>query len=223
MKIIVLNHKMNLYYNELDNYINRINKINNPLIIAPSNIYLTEFIKNCQHKISSQDVCYIEDGNYTGKVSWSQIKSLGIKYSLVSHGVKNDNIDKINIKLKVCLSNDITPILCFGNENKEENITNVLSKINLNDINNVIFAYEPLFNISSNNIDINYITKQINIIHTYLQDKYGQKPIVLYGGGINKHNILDIYNIEKLNGILLGSISSDIDEVEQLLLKINEK
>ena len=78
MKMIILNHKMNLYYNELDDYINKINKIDKSLIIAPSNIYLTEFIKKCHHKISSQDVCYIEDGNYTGKVSWSQIKSLGI-------------------------------------------------------------------------------------------------------------------------------------------------
>lgn len=39
-KLIILNHKMTLNYNELDNYITSINKLNYNLIIAPSNIYL---------------------------------------------------------------------------------------------------------------------------------------------------------------------------------------
>ena len=49
-KIIVLNHKMNLYYEELYEYIDRINKLNHNLIIAPSNIYLLEF-KNKTNQI----------------------------------------------------------------------------------------------------------------------------------------------------------------------------
>lgn len=223
MKTIILNHKMNLQYNELNNYIERINKINKNIIIAPSNIYLIEFIKKCRHKISSQDICYIEDGNYTGKVSWRQIKSLGIKYSIIGHSEKNDSNEKINTKLEVCISNEIVPILCFGNKKKEENIIEKLTELELSSINNIMFAYEPTFNISNNEIDIKYIKEQIQLIHNFLLNKFHQEPIILYGGGINKENINEIYNIEKLNGILLGSISSDIDEIEKLLTKINEK
>ena len=79
MKLIILNHKMNLCYQDLSEYINHINKIEGNIIIAPSNIYLLEFVKNCCHQISSQDICYLKEGNHTGKVSWSQIKSLGLK------------------------------------------------------------------------------------------------------------------------------------------------
>ena len=82
---------MNLYYNQIDEYIERINKINKNLIIAPSNIYLLEFLNKCHHQVSSQDICYLEEGNHTGKVSWSQVKSLGIKYSLIGHSEKNDD------------------------------------------------------------------------------------------------------------------------------------
>lgn len=223
MKYIILNHKMNLYYEELYDYIKEINKIDKPLIIAPSSIYLLEFLKNTHHKISSQDICYIDEGNYTGKVSWKQVKHLGIKYSLIGHSEKHDDIDKINEKIKVCLENEIIPIVCFGNIKKEDNIINILSKINIVDINNIIFAYEPTFNISNDNIDINYIKDQIDIIYNYLLNTYHKEPNIVYGGGIKEDNINEIYNIDKLKGVLIGSISSDIKKITELLLKINEK
>ena len=134
MKIIVLNHKMNLLYPELDNYINEIDKIKEEIIIAPSNIYLIEFLKRTHHSVASQDFCYIESGNYTGKVSWNQIKSLGIKYSIIGHSEKHDGLDEINNKISICLNNDITPILCFSN-NIDEDITKVLSNYKISNPN----------------------------------------------------------------------------------------
>lgn len=221
-KLCVLNHKMNLLYNEVDEYIERINKIDKNLIICPSNIYLLKFLENTNHQIASQDVCYIEDGNYTGKVSFSQIKSLGVKYSLIGHSEKNDDIDKINYKLKRCIDNDITPILCFGNSDYGELVVDILDKIEYLD-NRIIYAYEPIFNVSVDEIDISYIEKNIDIIYNYLINKGIMNPIILYGGGINKDNINKIYHISNINGIVLGSKSSDIDVLENLLLEIDEK
>lgn len=222
MKIIILNHKMNLYYEDLNNYIERINKISNNIIIAPSNIYLLEFVKKCKHTISSQDICYIEEGNYTSKVSWSQIKSLGINHSIIGHSEKNEVIQKTKLKLKACIENDIIPILCFG---KGEDNIDLLDKLteNLTSIDNIIFAYEPINNINNNNIDIDKIEKEINLIYDYLYKKYKSKPTLLYGGGIIENNVKRIYNIKKLDGILIGSISSDIEKIEKILLMINEK
>ena len=222
MKTIVLNHKMNLYYNELDDYINRINKISNNLIIAPSNIYLIEFKNKCIHQISSQDVCYIEEGNYTSKVSWHQIKSIGINYSIIGHSEKYEDINKTNLKLKACLDNNIKPILCFGNQ---ENPITLIEKLidGVGDIKEIIFAYEPIDNINNNDINIDKIKSDIESIYNYLMNKYHYKPTLLYGGGINKENIKEIYDIDKLQGVLIGSISSNIEEIENILLKVSEK
>ena len=222
MKIIILNHKMNLYYEELSNYIERINNLERNIIIAPSNIYLLEFIKKCKHKISSQDICYIEEGNYTSKVSWHQMKSIGIKYSIIGHSEKFEDINKTNLKLKACLENNIKPILCFDSNENEITLINTLTK-DIESIDNIIFAYEPEYNINKENININEIKQNIKKIYQHLTNKYQTKPTLLYGGGINEHNINDIYNIEELHGILIGSISSNIDELENLLLRINEK
>lgn len=222
MKTIILNHKMNLYYDELNNYIERINNIEKNIIIAPSNIYLLEFIKKCKHKISSQDVCYIEEGNYTSKVSWHQMKSIGIKYSIIGHSEKVEDINKTNLKLKICLENNIRPILCFGLNNELTTTIDILTK-DIENIDNIIFAYEPENNINKENIDIDEIKKNVNRIYQYLTNKYQTKPILLYGGGITKYNIKDIYNIQELQGILIGSISSNIEELENLLIRIDEK
>lgn len=218
MKIIVLNHKMNLYYQELDEYISRINNIDKPLIIAPSNIYLLEFIHKCKHKISSQDICYFEEGNYTSKVSWRQMKSIGVEYSLIGHSEKFEDITKTNLKLNICLENGIKPILCFGQNQDLEQLTN-----NINTIDNIIFAYEPINNINNQTIDLEQIKQDIKLIYKYLYNKYQTIPTLLYGGGINQNNIQEIYNIEELQGILIGSISSNIDELEKILIRINEK
>lgn len=222
MKIIVLNHKMNLYYEELYNYINRINKLPYNLIIAPSNIYLLEFINKSKHKISSQDICYIEEGNYTSKVSWHQLKSIGIKYSIIGHSERNEETSKTNLKLKTCLDNNIKPILCFG---KEEDSISLLDKItkDITSINNIIFAYEPIVNINNSNINLEKIKQDLDIIYNYLLNKYQTKPTLLYGGGITKENINEIYHIDKIQGILIGSISANIKEIENILLEIVEK
>lgn len=213
---------MNLYYEELNNYIDRINKKNENLIIAPSNIYLLEFIKNCKHQISSQDICYIEEGNYTSKVSWHQMKSIGIKYSIIGHSEKNEDINKTNLKLNACIKNNITPILCFGEEKNPIEILNKLTT-NVNSIENIIFAYEPINNINKENINIDEVKKDIKEIYNHLLNKYKTKPTLLYGGGINKHNINELYNLKELQGVLIGSISSNIDELENILRRINEK
>lgn len=222
MKIIVLNHKMNLYYEKINEYINRVNSINNNLIIAPSNIYLLEFINKCKHKIASQDICYIEEGNYTSKVSWHQMKSIGINYSIIGHSEKNEEISKINLKLNACLENNIKPILCFG---EKENTIIELEKLtnNIKTIKDIIFAYEPIDNINNQNIKVDEIKQELIKIYNYLLNKYQTKPTLLYGGGINKYNIKEIYALEEIQGILIGSISSNIEEVENMLIRISEK
>ena len=47
-KLIVFNHKMSLWYDDLYNYIDRINNIDidDDIIICPSSIYLESFLNN---------------------------------------------------------------------------------------------------------------------------------------------------------------------------------
>ena len=86
-KIIVLNHKMNLLYDDVIPYIMNLNMVEteNNIIVCPSNIYLESFLNYCDWGIGSQSVSNDSSKNNTGKISALQLKSLGIEYVIVGH------------------------------------------------------------------------------------------------------------------------------------------
>ena len=86
-KMIILNHKINLEYDQVYEYIDEFNKIktDNNIIICPSNIYLDNFINHSTWGIGAQNVSDKLDGDYTGEISTLQLKSLGVEYSIVGH------------------------------------------------------------------------------------------------------------------------------------------
>ena len=226
-KLIILNQKMNMEYDEVYEYIDRINKIDttNSIIVCPSSIYLNNFIDNCSWGVGAQNVYSEPFGNYTGEISTLQLKSLGINYSLVGHFERKKYFHETNKliakKLNACLDSNISPILCFGETGNIGEIKETLDKLleGIQNIDFIIFAYEPLK--VSDHETIEQIEYDINIIYDYLYEKYKSKPNIIYGGGVAKENINDLFKIEKLNGILIGKISSNIDKIESIIKSIN--
>lgn len=231
-KLIVFNHKMSLLYDNLYPYIERVNNIDteNDIIICPSNIYLEAFLNNCDWSIGTQNLHYSLEENHTGEISTDQLKSLGIEYSIIGHYERvnefNENKTIINNKLLACLDANIFPILCFG-ENIDEDYKEVIPKLldgylkEVENIEFIIFAYEPIYAVGTGTLPKIEKIKEITLfISNYLEDKYKKKPILLYGGSVDSSNIHDIMNIDSINGVLIGNISSDIKEVERIFNNI---
>ena len=225
-KLIVLNHKMNLEYDQVVPYIEKINSISteNSLVVCPSSIYLSEFINYCSWGIGAQDVFYKENGNYTGEVSTLQLKSLGVEYSIVGHYerkkyFKEDN-KIINKKLVACLESNISPVLCFGDNGNIEDAIRDLKELltGVDNIDFIVFAYEPLK--IDDKLSVDRIEDDINSIYDYLYDIYGSRPNIIYGGGVTSKDIKRLFNLDKLNGLLIGGISSDIDKMEKVIKNI---
>ena len=227
-KLIILNHKMNLEYDEVYSYIDKLNAIetNNSVIVCPSNIYLESFMNHCSWGVGAQDVYYKRSGNYTGAISTLQLKSLGIEYSMLGHYERKKYFREsnkiINKKLNACLDSNIEPILCFGESgNKEEIIQNLEELLtNVSNVNFIIFAYEPLE--LEEVPKISEIEENINAIYDYLYQKYKTIPNIVYGGGITEENINEMLKIDKLNGILIGGISADINKITKVINNIDE-
>lgn len=225
-KLIILNHKMNLEYDEVIPYINTINQINteNNIIICPSNIYLSDFINHCTWGVGAQNVSEKLDGNYTGEVSTLQLKSLGIEYSIIGHYERkkyfHETNQDINKKLNACLDANLSPILCFGETGDTEDAIEALDELlaGVTNIDFIIFAYEPLK--VSEQVSVDDIQDQIKIIYEYLYDKYGSTPNIIYGGGIAQKDIKELLNIPELNGIMIGKISSQSEKIEKIIKQI---
>lgn len=220
-KMIILNHKMSLEYDEVPIYIDKLNKIDtdNDIIVIPSSLYLESFINHCSWGVGAQNVYYESFGDYTGEISPMQVKSLGIEYAIVGHYERkkyfNEDHELIKKKLNACLDSNIIPILCFGEcgEEMEHTLDDLLEGIN--NINFIIFAYEPLE--VSEDETIEQIKDDIGTIYDYLYEKYKIRPNIVYGGGVREENINNLLEYDKLNGIMIGKSSSDIDKVNDIV------
>ena len=231
-KLLVLNHKMGMLYDEVYYYIDRLNKIDTDMdiIVCPSNIYLEAFLNNSDYPVGCQNVYYETDINNTGEISTTQLKSLGVEYSLVGHYERvskfHENENIVNQKLLAIVDANIFPILCFG-EGESEDYREVLPKkldAYLKEVENIefiTFAYEPEYAVGTGILpNINKIKEVTEFISGYLEKKYGKKPNLLYGGSVDSSNIRDIINIDSINGVVIGGISSNILEVEKIIKEV---
>ncbi len=220
---------MDLLYDDLYLYIDRINKLNTSanIIICPSNIYLEAFTNNCNWPIGAQNMHYDISKNHTGEISSNQLKSLGIEYVLIGHNERieefGENPNIVNNKLIAALDSNIFPILCFG-ENIDEDYQVKIPKLldaYLKDIQNIefiTFSYEPVYSIGTGILPTKKKLEEIvTFIKKYLSDKYHTNSVVIYGGSVDNTNINDIMNIDCVDGVIIGSISSDYRNVEKIV------
>lgn len=209
---------------EITNYLNKIQKDNN-VIILPSTIHIPYFL-NRNIKIGIQNICI---NNITGEVSALQAKKIGVSYVLLGHSERrkyfNETNEEINLKIKEALSEKLNVILCISEtlEERNNNLTKESLKRQLNeclcDINDeIIIAYEPTWSISSGIILPN---KEIESVVEFIKELYPYK--VLYGGSINKNNINIFEQVNNLDGYLIGNISSKVDEFNEIIKTINKK
>ena len=220
-KIIVLNHKMNMRYSEIKDYIKILKKIDLDPIVFPTSIYAKDFIDN-KIKTGIQNIYYKNEGPYTGEISGSQARSLGIDYALIGHHERRElfkeSNEEMNKKIKAALRDNLKVILCVG-EKKADDYKKVLKKQieeGLKDINDeIIIAYEPAWSIGTNEIPCKEEVK--NVIN-YIKSLVNYDIIVLYGGSVDSTVIKDLKEVNEVSGFLIGGNSTNISE----LIRIKE-
>ncbi len=221
-KIVIANLKMNLNNDEMKNYKTVIESSGiEGLIICPSFIFLSD-MKSDKYDLCAQNGYYNDKGAYTGEISFYQLNSLGIKYSLIGHSerrhVFKETDEDMNMKMQSCLRNNIIPVLCIG-ETKEERENNKTKEVLENqikialkdiDLSNIIIAYEPVWAIGTGLIPT---MDEINSIHLHikkvLKELLNIDSKVLYGGSVNISNIGEITALDNVDGVLIGGASND--------------
>lgn len=224
MKLLVGNFKMNLLNDEIIDYIDNFDFNGSNIVLCPSSLYLKDFI-NKGFNVGIQNIGFEDKGAYTGDISASMAKSIGVKYAIVGHSERrqyyNDDI-YVKRKLKQLLDNGITPILCIGEnlEVRQSNGTNDFLKkelddalTDLNGIENIIIAYEPIWSIGTGNIPSNDDIKDtIKYIKDFILENYKVDIKVLYGGSVNNDNISTLEEVDNIDGYLVGGCSINVEK-----------
>ena len=235
MRLVVGNFKMNLDSAEIDSYIDYFkDKELKNVIFGPPSIYLERFIKS-GFKVASQDVGFSDKGAYTGDISANELRSIGVKYSIVGHSERRKYYDDgryVNDKIKLLLNESIIPIVCIGETKEErdnnktidvlkEEISEALKNMDTNLLNSVIIAYEPIWSIGTGVIPSSKdIFDTIDFIKRYIHKNFNISLKVLYGGSVNNDCINNLEKIENIDGYLVGGCSIKQEEFDQLIKNV---
>ena len=179
--------------------------------------------------VGAQNCSSHESGAYTGEVSVSMLSSLRVTFVIIGHSERrelfNEKDDVLLEKIKLSLSQKITPIFCFGEplyiREKNQHIefvtaqlSNTVLKLNKEEFSKVILAYEPIWAIGSGKTaSLENIEEMHKAIRDVLKIKFGNSlssnSSILYGGSVNSTNAQDIFSLSGVDGGLVGGASLD--------------
>lgn len=205
------------------------------VLIAPSFVTLESLRKNLKDeiKLAGQNVSEFDNGAYTGEISTTMLKDIGVEDVIIGHSERREKFSEsdeiINAKVKKALEDDLSVILCLGEslEIKEEGkevdfVRDELLKSldGVDDLENLTIAYEPIWAIGTGKTcsseDAEIMCKEIR---NAIDEKYGeisQKTRILYGGSVKPSNAGEILSKENIDGVLVGGASlkaSDFIEI----------
>jgi triosephosphate isomerase len=117
--------------------------------------------------------------------------------------------------------------LCIGEKEKSKDLKDVftfltgqiqtgLKDVSLDDLNNVIIAYEPVWAIGAkHSAPVEYIEHTLAFIRELLEKEYGstisQNQFIIYGGSVTPQSTPDILSLQNVNGIFIGRASLNLE------------
>ena len=209
------------------------------LIVVPPTILITDLKNTSKTQISFgvQDISDQEVGAWTGQTSGKLVANLGAEYAVIGHSESRQFLgysnETINNKVRQCLVNNITPILCIGYEYQpssniqanlvelEEQLRIGLQGVDWNNTNLPIIAWEPVWAVGSGKAAS---LDQINQTHLFIKQtlaqiagEKAQSVAILYGGSVNPGNVGELYQSELIDGFLVGGASLKHLEAKEII------
>lgn len=244
IKFIVANWKMNKTLAEAEEFLKKLvsveEKQNLEIAICPTFLCLEKALGICRQsgiKIGAQN-CHLEkSGAFTGEISASMLKVLGVDYVILGHSERRNYFGEtdeiINKKVKSALENDLRPIICVGETATEREmgmekekiklqITCALKDINPQSLANITIAYEPIWAIGTGKtVGIKDCKEMFEFIKNYLVSAYGKEKSenirLLYGGSISEENAKELLGVPNVDGGLIGGASLDFTKFSDIL------
>lgn len=198
------------------------------IVICPPFVYIDK-LKKLSKKIyiGAQDSFGVDNGPFTGEVSSQMLYDIGARYAILGHSERRAMGEKdtdINKKIKGALYSGLTPILCVGESDRDNNheyfnfvksqIEDCLDGIQKSSLSKIIIAYEPVWAISTsaNQRDATPIQceEMVIFIKKTLADKFGTKinlPRIIYGGSVNEKDADGFLENGGIDGLLAGRAS----------------
>jgi len=198
------------------------------VIVAAPFLYIKElnvkFKDEPRVKLAAQNCHFEQKGAFTGEISPSMLRSVGVDYCLLGHSERRTHFcetdELVASKVKACQEVGIIPIVCVGETaqqrqdgyHQEVVAHQVQMAVSTSDLSKpLIFAYEPVWAIGTG---INASNDQVADMHAHIRNVLLSlgvlAPTVLYGGSCNDGNASGIFAQQGIDGGLIGSAALNI-------------
>lgn len=237
-KIVAGNWKMNLNFEEgVSLFSEIVNMVkdevvgNQEVIVCTPFIHLSTVAKLSENvknvNIGSQNIHQAESGAYTGEVSASQVKSVGVEYVILGHSERRAYFGETDSllaeKTNAALKHNLKPIFCIG-ETKEEResgkffdviktqLVDGVFHLSKDAFAKVVLAYEPVWAIGTG---LTASPEQAQEVHAFIREtvanhydaETAENTTILYGGSCNPSNAPTLFSQKDIDGGLIGGAS----------------
>ncbi len=234
-KIVAGNWKMNTTAKEASNLVSEIlsKKVDADVekIFFPPFTFLQTVCDLTAHSdeftVGAQNCSNHAKGAFTGEISASMIRSVGAHYVLVGHSERrtffNENAQELIEKIQQAFANDLNVIFCFGEqlaerktnqhfETVKQQLTEVLSQIDKDQLNRLVLAYEPVWAIGTGETASPEQAQEMHAfvreeLKSFLGAEVADSTSILYGGSCNAQNAKQLFACADVDGGLIGGAS----------------
>ena len=178
-------------------------------------------------KLGAQNVHWAEKGAFTGEVSATMLKEIGVEYAIIGHSERRqyfgETDETVNKRAKAALAAGLIPIICVGESlaQRENGKTDALVTAQVNlaldgisaaEVEKLVIAYEPIWAIGTGKTATKeQANETISVIREAVRALYGENTAeavrIQYGGSMNAANATELMSMPEIDGGLIGGAS----------------
>jgi len=210
------------------------------VMIAPqftALVPVSDVIKESCVSLGAQNLFWESEGAYTGEISPAMLVSAGCGYVIIGHSERRqyfgENDDSVNKKIKAAIRNNLIPILCVGESEKnresketfnvlDRQITKGLEGFSSTALDTLVIAYEPVWAIGTGKTATKEQAQEVHrLLRSMVEKIFGNilaKSIrILYGGSVKPDNIKELMEMPDVDGALVGGASLDAKTFSEII------
>lgn len=205
------------------------------IIVCPPFTGLSSLVSSTKFYIGAQNCHFKDSGAFTGEISTSMLINCNVEYVILGHSERraifHEKNNDIGQKVAKVISSGMKPILCVGETIDELNDGLAKETVqrqlqlglkNVNSLNNIIIAYEPVWAIGTGlTASVEKVSEIHSFIRTTLKDLFSESESnnapIIYGGSVNSNNADELINVHSVNGFLIGGASLDVDKFVEII------
>ena len=188
------------------------------VVVCPPFVSLAvavQLLAGTEIAIAAQNVHWEDEGAYTGEVSASMLREVGVYGAIIGHSERRqyfgDTDETVGKRVHAALQAGLFVIACIGEteEERERSETEDVLRRQLSVLepdDNLVLAYEPVWAIGTGKTATPDMAQEA---HAFVKSQLDAP--VLYGGSVKPDNAAELLGQPDVDGALVGGASLELE------------